>query len=171
MVTVGGCVGVWVWVCMCVRMCAYVCGCVRTRMCVHVCLCVYVCVGVHAYVCACVFVHARVSEVHTHTYNHTYTSLFWLVFHPSSCGVAYVVLQRPVSSGKRLSTQLWFHIVRQSLLVGLTSLLWTCGLSLCGPLRYWGGREWEGGEEEREREETKEGGRRRGGSKEERKGR
>ena len=29
----------------------------------------------------------------------------------------------------------WFHIVRYSLLVALTSVIWTLGLSLCGALR------------------------------------
>ena len=78
-----------------------------------------------------------------------------------SSSVVYTLLQRPLGSGKRISRNMvshfssplpsslppltplslpspppqWFRIVRYSLLVALTSILWTLGLTLCGALR------------------------------------
>jgi len=53
----------------------------------------------------------------------------------ASSTVVYILLQRPLSSGKRISRSMWFRILRYSLLVALTSILWTLGLTLCGALR------------------------------------
>jgi hypothetical protein len=53
----------------------------------------------------------------------------------ASSAVGFVLLQKPFTSGKRLSRTTWVRVGRYSLLVLLTSLLWCVGLSLCGPLR------------------------------------
>lgn len=53
----------------------------------------------------------------------------------ASAAVVYVLLQKPLSSGKRISRAMWARIVQYSVLVGGTGLLWALGLTLCGPLR------------------------------------
>lgn len=53
----------------------------------------------------------------------------------TSCAVLLVGLQRPFSSSKKLSKQLWIKIFCYSLLVTIVNLLWITGLRSCGPLR------------------------------------
>lgn len=46
-----------------------------------------------------------------------------------------VFLQKPFSSGKRISKNQWFRIFRHAFFGALLSMFWMFGLSLCGPLR------------------------------------
>lgn len=46
-----------------------------------------------------------------------------------------VFLQKPFSSGKRISKNQWFRITRHAFFGALLSMFWMFGLSLCGPLR------------------------------------
>ncbi|GFS15345.1 zinc transporter 5 [Elysia marginata] len=58
--------------------------------------------------------------------------LFLLKFGTS---VPLVFLQKPFSSGPRLSKHQWFRIWRHAVLGTVISFLWIFGLTLCGPLR------------------------------------
>ncbi|OWF54084.1 zinc transporter 5-like [Mizuhopecten yessoensis] len=49
--------------------------------------------------------------------------------------IPLLLLQKPFSSGKRLSKNHWFRVIRHALFGGLINLLWLFGLTLCGPLR------------------------------------
>ncbi|XP_065836732.1 proton-coupled zinc antiporter SLC30A5-like [Oscarella lobularis] len=44
-------------------------------------------------------------------------------------------LQKPFSSGKRLSLRAWFRIAKYTVLGLIVSLIWIFGLKMCGPLR------------------------------------
>ncbi|KAL5005080.1 hypothetical protein ScPMuIL_018536 [Solemya velum] len=46
-----------------------------------------------------------------------------------------IFLQRPFSSGKKISKNQWFRIGRHAFFGGIIHLLWFFGLTLCGPLR------------------------------------
>jgi len=77
----------------------------------------------------------------------------FLFFLKASASVVYVLLQKPLSSGKRISRAMvsvfkyndgfqrfvfflqWLRVLQYSLLVAGTGVLWTLGLTLCGPLR------------------------------------
>lgn len=49
--------------------------------------------------------------------------------------IPLLLLQKPFSSGKKLSKNQWFRVVRHAVFGGLINLLWLFGLTLCGPLR------------------------------------
>ncbi|XP_064390485.1 proton-coupled zinc antiporter SLC30A5-like isoform X2 [Halichondria panicea] len=53
----------------------------------------------------------------------------------TSSALAYLVLQRPFSTGKRITRAMWLRVLRHSLLVSMTCVVWALGLSLCGALR------------------------------------
>lgn len=46
-----------------------------------------------------------------------------------------ILLQKPFSSGKTISKNQWFRIIRHAFVGCIMSVLWMFGLSLCGPLR------------------------------------
>ena len=60
--------------------------------------------------------------------------VFLFILNASSAALL-LVLQRPFSSGKPISPHTWLRIVRYSLLVGATSIVWVLGLVTCGALR------------------------------------
>eukprot|EP00731_Ephydatia_muelleri_P016695 Em0009g1119a len=60
--------------------------------------------------------------------------VFLFILNASSAALL-LVLQRPFSSGKPISPHTWLRIVRYSLLVGATSIMWVLGLVTCGALR------------------------------------
>ncbi|KAL8577189.1 hypothetical protein ACOMHN_047957 [Nucella lapillus] len=49
--------------------------------------------------------------------------------------VVLVFLQKPFTSGRKLTKNQWFRVCRHALFGSLISFLWMFGLSLCGPLR------------------------------------
>ena len=48
----------FVYLCLYLRMCAYICVsvCTFAYLCVHLCICGYICVCVHTYMCICVYI-------------------------------------------------------------------------------------------------------------------
>ncbi|XP_076443611.1 proton-coupled zinc antiporter SLC30A5-like [Babylonia areolata] len=53
----------------------------------------------------------------------------------TGAAVVLVFLQKPFSSGRRLTKNQWFRVCRHALFGSLISFLWMFGLTLCGPLR------------------------------------
>ncbi|XP_028416466.1 zinc transporter 5-like [Dendronephthya gigantea] len=49
--------------------------------------------------------------------------------------LVFVLLQKPLSSGKRLTTSQWYQVARHAFFSTLLSLLLLDGLTLCGPVR------------------------------------
>ncbi|XP_052828047.1 proton-coupled zinc antiporter SLC30A5 [Octopus bimaculoides] len=47
----------------------------------------------------------------------------------------FLLLQKPFSSGKKLSKNQWFRVFRHAVIGSMINLLWLFGLTLCGPLR------------------------------------
>ncbi|XP_071488733.1 proton-coupled zinc antiporter SLC30A5-like [Diadema antillarum] len=50
-------------------------------------------------------------------------------------GAVLCVLQRPLSSGRRLTKHQWIRVTRHAIFQTCISVLWIFGLTLCGPLR------------------------------------
>lgn len=59
---------------------------------------------------------------------------FLFIIKAGSC-VPFLLLQKPFSSGPKLSHSQWFRIIRHAVFGVLITLLWLFGLTLCGPLR------------------------------------
>ncbi|WAR00427.1 ZNT5-like protein [Mya arenaria] len=53
----------------------------------------------------------------------------------TGASVPLVFLQKPFTSGKKLSKNQWFRVCRHGLVGCILSVLWMFGLTLCGPLR------------------------------------
>ncbi|KAH3837247.1 zinc transporter 5-like [Dreissena polymorpha] len=53
----------------------------------------------------------------------------------AGASVPLVLLQKPFTSGKKLSKNQWFRVSRHAFVGCLLGVLWMFGLSLCGPLR------------------------------------
>lgn len=61
--------------------------------------------------------------------------VLFLFFLKAGSAVVLVFLQKPFSSGRRLTKQQWFRVGRHALFGSLISFFWLFGLTLCGPLR------------------------------------
>ncbi|KAK7492536.1 hypothetical protein BaRGS_00016202 [Batillaria attramentaria] len=61
--------------------------------------------------------------------------VLFLFFLKAGSAVVLVFLQKPFSSGRRLTKQQWLRVGRHALFGSLISFLWLFGLTLCGPLR------------------------------------
>ncbi|PVD20114.1 hypothetical protein C0Q70_20608 [Pomacea canaliculata] len=61
--------------------------------------------------------------------------VLFLFFLKLGSAVIIVFLQKPFTSGRRLTKNQWFRVGRHALFGSLISFLWLFGLTLCGPLR------------------------------------
>ncbi|XP_063955956.1 proton-coupled zinc antiporter SLC30A5-like [Lytechinus pictus] len=60
--------------------------------------------------------------------------IFVFIIRSGSAAVLFV-LQRPLSTGRRLTKHQWIRVVRHAIVQTVISVLWIFGLTLCGPLR------------------------------------